>query len=58
MTTSPEAYLAREAEIAYAVMAHVTDYDVWRETEEAVTVDMVLQTVKKIWRRCSNRRHC
>ena len=29
MTTSPEAFLAREAEMCYAVMAHVTDYDVW-----------------------------
>src|SRR5260221_159977 len=29
MTTSPEAFLAREAEMHYAVMAHVTDYDVW-----------------------------
>lgn len=45
MTTSPEAYLAREAEIAYACMAHVTDYDVWHESEEAVTVEMVIRTV-------------
>lgn len=44
MTTSPEAYLAREAEICYGVMAHVTDYDVWHESEEAVSVEMVLQT--------------
>ena len=43
MTTSPEAYLAAEAEIAYACMAHITDYDVWHETEEPVTVDMVIQ---------------
>ena len=47
MTTSPEAYLAREAEISYAVMAHVTDYDVWHETEEPVTVDMVMSTIRK-----------
>jgi 5'-methylthioadenosine phosphorylase len=33
MTTSPEAFLAREAEICYAVMAMVTDYDVWHEHE-------------------------
>jgi 5'-methylthioadenosine phosphorylase len=46
MTTSPEAYLAREAEIAYSVMAHVTDYDVWHDTEEAVSVDLVMKTVK------------
>lgn len=45
MTTSPEAQLAREAEICYAVMAHVTDYDVWHESEEPVTVDMVIQTL-------------
>ena len=42
MTTSPEAYLAAEAEIAYSCMAHVTDYDVWHESEEPVTVEMVI----------------
>jgi 5'-methylthioadenosine phosphorylase len=47
MTTSPEAYLAREAEIAYAIMAHVTDYDVWHQTEAAVTTEMVLNVFKK-----------
>jgi 5'-methylthioadenosine phosphorylase len=47
MTTSPEAFLAREAEMCYAVMAHVTDYDVWHQAEEPVTVEMVFQTVKK-----------
>jgi 5'-methylthioadenosine phosphorylase len=36
MTTSPEAFLAREAEMCYAVMAHVTDYDVWHESEGRV----------------------
>lgn len=41
MTTSPEAFLAAEAELAYACMAHVTDYDVWHDTEEPVTVEMV-----------------
>ena len=45
MTTSPEAILAAEAEIAYAVMAHVTDYDVWHGSEESVTVDMVVRTM-------------
>jgi 5'-methylthioadenosine phosphorylase len=45
MTTSPEAFLAREAEICYAVMAHVTDYDVWRVSEAPVTVEMVIQTL-------------
>jgi 5'-methylthioadenosine phosphorylase len=47
MTTSPEAFLAREAEMCYAVMAHVTDYDVWHESEEAVTVDMVIRTLSQ-----------
>ncbi len=47
MTASPEAFLAREAEIHYATMAHVTDYDSWHETEEAVTVEMVVNTLKK-----------
>lgn len=46
MTTSPEAFLAREAEICYAVMAHVTDYDVWHTSEESVTVEMVIKTLQ------------
>lgn len=46
MTTSPEAFLALEAEMAYAVMAHVTDYDVWHESEEPVTVEMVVRTLR------------
>lgn len=45
MTTSPEAFLALEAEIAYACMAHVTDYDVWHESEQPVTVEMVVRTL-------------
>ena len=45
MTAAPEAFLAREAEIAYASIAHVTDYDSWHEEEEPVTVEMVLKTV-------------
>jgi 5'-methylthioadenosine phosphorylase len=47
MTTSPEAYLAREAEMHYAVMGHVTDYDSWHEEEEPVTVDMVIATMRR-----------
>ena len=47
MTTSPEATLAREAELCYAVMAHVTDYDVWHESAASVSVDVVLQTLKQ-----------
>lgn len=46
MTTSPEAYLAREAEMGYAVMAHVTDYDVWHASEDDVSVELVLQTLR------------
>lgn len=47
MTTSPEAFLAREAEMCYAVMAHVTDYDVWHISEEPVTVEMVIAILNK-----------
>ena len=47
MTTSPEAYLAREAEICYAVMAHVTDYDVWHVSEEPVTVEQVVKIINQ-----------
>lgn len=45
MTTTPEAFLAREAEIAYATMAHITDYDVWHQSEEPVTVEKVIETM-------------
>ena len=47
MTTTPEAFLAREAEMSFACMAHVTDYDVWHETEEAVTVEAVVRTLMR-----------
>ncbi|NJC98145.1 MAG: S-methyl-5'-thioadenosine phosphorylase [Anaerolineae bacterium] len=47
MTASPEAFLAREAEMCYATMAHVTDYDVWHVSEAPVTVEMVIQTLNK-----------
>ena len=47
MTTSPEAFLAREAEMCYSVMAHVTDYDVWHVSEEPVTVEIVMRTVQQ-----------
>ncbi len=46
MTTSPEAFLAREAEMCYGVMAHVTDYDVWHGSEADVSVEMVLKTLR------------
>ncbi len=42
MTTSPEAFLAREAELCYSVMAHVTDYDVWHLEEAPVSVEAVI----------------
>ena len=47
MTASPEAFLAREAELCYATMAHVTDYDVWHVSEAPVTVEMVIETLNK-----------
>ena len=45
MTASPEAFLAREAEMCYACMAHVTDYDVWHVSEAPVTVEMVIRVL-------------
>lgn len=47
MTNIPEAKLAREAEICYATLALSTDYDCWHEEEESVTVEMILDTIKK-----------
>lgn len=47
MTAAPEVFLAREAEMCYTTMAHVTDYDCWHVSEEAVTVEMVINTLKK-----------
>lgn len=46
MTALPEAKLAREAEICYCTVAMVTDYDCWHETEEAVTVEMVVANLQ------------
>jgi len=45
MTAIPEAKLAREAEICYATLAMVADYDVWHEVEEPVTVEMVVRNM-------------
>ncbi len=42
MTSLPEAKLCREAEICYQGMSMVTDYDCWHESEEAVSVDMLI----------------
>ncbi|WP_027390634.1 S-methyl-5'-thioadenosine phosphorylase [Chrysiogenes arsenatis] len=47
MTNMPEAKLAREAEICYATVALSTDYDCWKEEEEAVSVEMILDTMHR-----------
>jgi 5'-methylthioadenosine phosphorylase len=47
MSTATEATLAREAGICYAAIAMSTDYDCWKESEEAVSVDMVIRTMTK-----------
>jgi 5'-methylthioadenosine phosphorylase len=55
MTALPEAKLAREAEICYAIIAGVTDYDSWQEKSQPISVDVILNilhqnvdTIKKI----------
>lgn len=47
MTAMPEAILAREAEIPYATLAFVTDYDCWKEHEAEVTVEAVMLVLKQ-----------
>ena len=47
MTNLPEAKLAREAEIAYATLALVTDYDCWHPDHDSVTVEMVIGNLHK-----------
>jgi 5'-methylthioadenosine phosphorylase len=47
MTALPEAKLAREAEICYAIIACSTDYDAWHEEEQPVNVETILTTLKK-----------
>jgi 5'-methylthioadenosine phosphorylase len=47
MTALPEAKLAREAEICYAIIGCVTDYDSWWEPGKPVTVDMILDILRK-----------
>ena len=47
MTNLPEAKLAREAEIAYATLALVTDYDSWHPDHDSVTVEMVIGNLQK-----------
>lgn len=67
MTNMPEARLAREAEICFATVAFVTDYDCWHE--EMVTIDMVIQNltknvetarrlIKKVTPRLTGKRNC
>ena len=46
MTNMPEAKLAREAELCYATVAMVTDFDAWHPTHDAVDVAQVLETMK------------
>jgi 5'-methylthioadenosine phosphorylase len=46
MTNMPEAKLAREAEICYATIAMVTDFDVWHPDHDHVTIDMVVKAVQ------------
>ena len=47
MTAIPEAKLAKEAEMCYTMIAMPTDYDCWKETEEAVDVSMVVKYMKE-----------
>ncbi len=47
MTALPEAKLAREAEICYATIACVTDYDCWHEVHASVTIDMVISNLMR-----------
>lgn len=47
MTNLPEAKLAREAEMCYATLALVTDFDCWHQTEEGVSVEMLLDNLRR-----------
>jgi 5'-methylthioadenosine phosphorylase len=47
MTALPEAKLAREAEICYAVIACISDYDCWHETEASVTAEMIIRCLRQ-----------
>jgi 5'-methylthioadenosine phosphorylase len=47
MTNIPEAKLAREAEMSYATLAFVTDYDCWHETEAAVSVETIVHILQQ-----------
>lgn len=69
MTASPEAKLAREAEMCFAVLATATDYDAWHDSHDDVTVEMVLTNLtknaaasqavlRKLIPRLTKERHC
>jgi 5'-methylthioadenosine phosphorylase len=47
MTASPEAKLAREAEICYAAIAGVTDYDCWQRHCEPIPIDVIIETLRQ-----------
>jgi len=47
MTALPEAKLAREAEICYAIIACITDYDSWQEESQPITLDVILDVLRK-----------
>jgi 5'-methylthioadenosine phosphorylase len=47
MTSATEAKLCREAEICYASMSLITDYDVWHESEDSVSVEMILENMRE-----------
>jgi 5'-methylthioadenosine phosphorylase len=47
MTAIPEARLAREAEMCYATIAMVTDWDCWRESEESVSVEVIVGRMRE-----------
>ena len=47
MSTIPEVVLAREAGICYAIVAMSTDFDVWKEHEEGVNIEMILKIMKQ-----------
>jgi len=48
MTNMPEAKLAREAEMCYATIAMVTDYDCWHDTDEVVTVEIIIKRLNSM----------
>jgi len=54
MTAAPEAFLAREAELCYAVLAYVTNYDVWHLDEEPVSARNLRSSTKAISKSLSN----